>query len=58
MNDKIKVRLENIKTMRAAYFHALSDTPEEDAMKKAEAWAKSKALLEKDSGLRIFGGNK
>ena len=55
MNDKIKIRLEKIKTVRATYFHVLSDNPEEDAWKKAGKWAEEKGLLEKESKLRIFG---
>lgn len=57
MNDNINIRLEKIKIMRAAYFHALSDNPEEDAWKKAEKWADQKGLLKKESTLRIFGRN-
>jgi len=43
--------------MRAAFFYDLSDSPEENAWKKAEKWAKSKGLIEKDSTIRIFGRN-
>jgi len=57
MSDKIKIRLERLKTMRTTYFHALSNTPEEDAWKKAEIWANERGLLEKDSTIRIFGRN-
>ncbi len=31
-----EIRIEKIKSERAVYFHALSETPEEDAWKKAE----------------------
>lgn len=55
MNEKIKV--ERIKSMRAVYFHAFSETPEEDAWKKAETWGKKKGLLKKGSNIRIFGRN-
>jgi effector-binding domain-containing protein len=55
MNEKIK--LEKVKSMRAAYFHALSEAPEDDAWKKAESWANEKGLLKKDSDTRIFGRN-
>ncbi|MGB5911935.1 MAG: GyrI-like domain-containing protein [Promethearchaeia archaeon] len=55
MNEKVK--LERVKSMRAAYFHALSESPELDAWKKAESWAKEKELLKKDSDARIFGRN-
>ena len=45
MNEKIKIRLERLKTLRTTYFHALSDNPEEDAWKKAEKWVEQKGLL-------------
>jgi len=51
----LKVRIERLDTMRAAHIHVLSETPEEDAWKKLEAWAKPKGLLEK--GARVFGRN-
>ena len=53
----MEVRLERLETMRAAYTHALSDTPEEDAMKKMLDWIKTKGLMEKASGFRFFGRN-
>jgi len=55
MEDKFKI--EKIKSMRAAFFHSLSDTPEEDAWKKAQEWGKKKGILRKDSKTRIFGRN-
>jgi len=55
MSEKIK--LKRINSERAAYFHALSATPEEDAWNKAEIWAKKKGLLKKNSKTRIFGRN-
>jgi ribosomal protein S21 len=39
----LKVRIERLKTLRTAHIHVLSETPEEDAWKKIEAWAKPKA---------------
>jgi len=53
----MEVRLERLKTMRVANTHVLSDSPEEDAWKKMEAWAKPKGLLEKGAGTRVFGRN-
>ncbi len=53
----LKVRIDRLETMRAAHIHVLSDTPEEDAWKKMESWAKSKGLLEKDLETRVFGRN-
>ena len=55
--DGMEVRLERLETMRAANTHVLSDSPEEDAWKKIEAWAKPKGLLEKGVGTRVFGRN-
>jgi len=36
MNSKLNVRIERLKSLRAVYFYSFSDTPEEDAWKKAE----------------------
>lgn len=52
-----EVRLERLETMRTAYTHVFSGTPEEDAWKKMEAWAKPKGLLEEGAGTRVFGRN-
>ena len=53
----MEVRVERLETMCAAHTHVLSDTPEEDAGKKIMEWAKSKGLLAKGSGSRLFGRN-
>jgi len=42
--------------MNAAYVHAFSATPEEDAQRKILEWAKSRNLTAND-GLRLFGRN-
>ncbi|MFW9938838.1 MAG: GyrI-like domain-containing protein [Candidatus Thorarchaeota archaeon] len=55
MSENIK--LERLKSMRAVYFYALSDTPEEDAWKKAESWAKNSGLFKTSKKPRIFGRN-
>ncbi len=52
-----EIRIEKIKSERAVYFHALSETPEEDVWNKAEFWAKKKGLIDKGSKIRIFGRN-
>lgn len=54
---EMEIRVERLETMRAAYVHAFSETPEEDAWGKMEAWARPKGLLEEGSGTRIFGRN-
>ena len=57
MNAIINVRIEILKSMRTVYFYSFSNTPEEDAWKKAEKWIGMKGLLEKNSNIRIFGRN-
>jgi DNA gyrase inhibitor GyrI len=57
MSEKTKVRLKKLEAMGAAFFHSLSNTPEEDAWNRAESWAKEKELLQVDSSIRIFGRN-
>ncbi len=54
---KMKVRLERLETLRAAYAHVFSETPEVDVWKKMEAWAKPNGLLEEGVGARFFGRN-
>ena len=54
---EMEVRIERLETMRAAYTHVLSDTPEEDSGKKIMEWAKPKGLLAKGSEARLFGRN-
>lgn len=54
---EMEVRLERLGTMRAAYTHAFSETPEEDAWKKMNEWAKPKGLFEEGAGTRVFGRN-
>ena len=53
----MEVRLERLKTMRAAYSHSSSNTPEEDAKKMIIEWAKSIGLMEKRINARLFGRN-
>ena len=55
MERDLKVRIERLETLRAAHVHVQSETPEEDAWKKMESWAKPKGLFEK--GARVFGRN-
>jgi len=42
--------------MQAAYVHAFSATPEEDAQRRIIDWAKSRNLTTSD-GVRLFGRN-
>lgn len=55
--SEMAVRLEKLRTMRAAYTHASGNTPEEDARKRIVGWAKSRGLMEKGVGARLFGRN-
>lgn len=54
---EMEFRLERLETMRAAYTHAFSDTPEEDAGRRITEWAKSEGLMKKSVGARLFGRN-
>jgi AraC family transcriptional regulator len=51
------IRVEELKSMRTAYFYAFSETPEKDAWKKMESWAKNTELFKESSNTRIFGRN-
>jgi DNA gyrase inhibitor GyrI len=51
------VRLERLPAMRAAHVHVFSESPEEDAWRKMEAWAEPRGLLDEGVGTRIFGRN-
>lgn len=53
----MEVRLERLKTMRTAYTHSSSNSPEEDAKKRIIEWIKSKGLMEIKTDARLFGRN-
>jgi effector-binding domain-containing protein len=53
----LEVRLERLPAMRAAHVHAFSESPEEDAWGKMEAWAEANGLLGEGAGTRVFGRN-
>jgi DNA gyrase inhibitor GyrI len=50
------IRLERLKTMLAVHTHVLSDTPEEDAGKRIQDWARSNGLFG-NMRCRLFGRN-
>jgi len=54
--NEMEVRIEQLNSMRAAYIHSSSNTPEEDAILKMMEWAKAKGI-DKKAGLRLFGRN-
>lgn len=54
---EIDVRLERLPAMRAAHVHVFSESPEEDAWRKMEAWAEPRGLLGEGARTRIFGRN-
>ena len=43
--------------MTCARFHALSESPEEEAWRLLETWARPQGLLDEASGAKIFGFN-
>jgi DNA gyrase inhibitor GyrI len=51
------VRIERRTTLHAIYIHALSDTPEEDAMNRIITWAEAKGLHQAQVKPRLFGRN-
>ena len=51
-----EIRIETLHPIRAAHFHAFSQTPEDDAWKKAASWAESRGLLG-ETPTRVFGRN-
>jgi DNA gyrase inhibitor GyrI len=57
MDKQLDVRIISLPALRVASFHAFSSSPEQDAWKKMESWAKPKGLLEKQGQKRIFGFN-
>lgn len=52
-----EVRIDKLEEMRAAYFHAFSESPEEDSFEKLKAWAEPKGLLKDSKRHRVFGRN-
>ncbi|MFC1803945.1 GyrI-like domain-containing protein [Thermoproteota archaeon] len=57
MEPKWKISVEKREPLRAVYAYALTETPEEDAWKKIQAWAGQKGLLAKEKGTKVFGRN-
>jgi DNA gyrase inhibitor GyrI len=53
---EMEVRIEQLNSMRAAYIHSASNTPEEETIAKMFEWAKTKGLDQKE-GMRLFGRN-
>jgi DNA gyrase inhibitor GyrI len=56
MND-VLIRMVELRPLRAAYAHALSKTPEQDAWNKQRAWAVPKGLLDNPAEHFNFGYN-
>jgi DNA gyrase inhibitor GyrI len=54
---ELEVRIVRLEPMRVASVHGFGESPEEEAWRKLEAWAKSKGLLEDPKRHRIFGFN-
>jgi DNA gyrase inhibitor GyrI len=55
--SELKVRMVKLEPMRVASVYGFGKSPEEEAWKKLEAWAKPKGLLEDPKRHRIFGFN-
>ncbi len=51
------IRIVKLPSLRVAWAHAYSSTPENDAWNKLMPWAKSKGLLDDPQTHRIFGFN-
>jgi len=51
------IHLRRIESLRVACAHSSSETPEEDAWKKIESWAKTIGLLSQEKGIKAFGRN-
>lgn len=52
-----EVRIKKLENMQAAYFHAFSESPEEDAWRKLKDWAEPRGLLKDAKKHRVFGRN-
>ena len=52
-----EIKLKKIEPLKAVYSHAFGDSPEQDAWVILEDWARSRGLLSKENGGRIFGRN-
>lgn len=55
--DEMKVEIERLEPMRVASFHAMSESPEEDATKMLVAWAQPRGLLEDPEEHPVYGFN-
>ena len=53
----MKIEVKEVPAAKAARFHAFSSSPEEEAWKAMEAWAKPKGYLEEGSPATIYGYN-
>lgn len=55
--SELEVRMVKLEPMRVASVYGFGKSPEEEAWKKLEAWAKPKGLLDDPKRPRIFGFN-
>ncbi len=53
----LKVRIVKLESMRVAYTHGFSETPESDAWNALRDWAEPKGLLGDPTKHRVFGHN-
>ena len=55
--SEIKVRIERLEPMRVASFHAMGESPENDAVEKLIAWAQPRGLLDSPDEHPVYGFN-
>jgi DNA gyrase inhibitor GyrI/DNA-binding transcriptional ArsR family regulator len=55
--SEIKVRIERLEPMRVVSFHAMGESPENDAVEKLIAWAQPRGLLENPDEHPVYGFN-
>jgi hypothetical protein len=52
-----KIRVEKLKSLRAAFFYSFTENPEEDAWINTFKFLKNRKLLKNYSNIRVFGRN-
>ena len=55
--EEIQVEIVRLEPMRVVSFHALTESPEEDAAKMLVTWAQSRSLLEDPEEHPVYGFN-
>ena len=55
--SKLEVRIERLEPMRVVSFHAVGESPENDAVEKLIAWAQPRGLLDNPDEHPVYGFN-